>query len=190
MESNTLAQFYQILSYVMFALAAASFAFAIFCFFKFNIVKIINDLTGRTAKKSIEKRRSENEKDGNKSHRPSSKAKQRGTVTSKMRESQKLNKKTAAAKSQSNEKIDKLQMSGDSTEVLQGEKISDAAIPVSSNIGEATTVLQSTATTVLNKDMASETEALPSKLETIQSIVLIHTDEVLIHTDETISDNT
>ena len=79
---------------VFLVLSLAALAFAIYCFFRFNIIKIINDLSGRTARKSIAQRRSENEKSGDKSFRPTQKAKDRGKTTDKIRESEKLmNKK-------------------------------------------------------------------------------------------------
>ena len=78
------AQVFQIISLVGFILAGLAFAFAAYWFFSRNIFKVINDLTGRNAKKAIEKRRRENEESGAKSHRPTAAAQQRGEITSKM----------------------------------------------------------------------------------------------------------
>lgn len=63
-------QIYQIISIVTFSLAAVSLGLAVILWFKFRIWKIIGDLSGRTAKKSIERMRSANEKSGRKSYRP------------------------------------------------------------------------------------------------------------------------
>lgn len=81
---NNLAQIYQIVSIAAFSLAGVCFVFAVFCFFKFRIIKIMNDLSGRTAKKSIAKIRNANEKAGDKSFRLSPKAKARGTKADKI----------------------------------------------------------------------------------------------------------
>lgn len=59
-----MAQVYQTISMAAFLLAGISLAAAIFCWFKFDIHKIIGDLSGWTAKRSIEKMRIENEREG------------------------------------------------------------------------------------------------------------------------------
>ena len=51
------------------------------------------DLTGRTAKKSIEKMRRENETSGKKSFRPTAAAMERGTITTPVNESKKESKR-------------------------------------------------------------------------------------------------
>jgi hypothetical protein len=156
--------------------------FAIFTFIGFKIPNVINDLSGRTAKKSIAKMRSDNEKSGDKSFGPSVKAKDRGTTTDKIRESEKLiNKKTLTVKTDS-----------DATDVLN----SDATLPLTNNttiLSEETEVLSDNATTVLEESttvLDEDTtvlcvESVPVsqqpnlKFEIIQNIVLIHTNEVI-----------
>lgn len=170
MESNTLAQFYQILSYVAFALAGMSFAFAVYCFFRFNIIKIINDLTGRTAKLSIAKKRSENEKSGDKSFRPTQKAKDRGKTTDKIRESEKLMNKKPSKYSEATDVLD------DGTELLAPESM---AVETVDSSEEGTDVLTDATEVLVNKVSEPEIDILPSGFEIIQSIVLIHTNEVI-----------
>lgn len=56
-------------------------ALAIFFWFKFGIPAVIGDLSGRTARKSIARMREENERSGNKSHRPSVVNRERVAIT-------------------------------------------------------------------------------------------------------------
>ena len=75
---------FRIISIVCFSVAGASLLLALFLFFKFRIISVIGDLTGKTAKKSIEKMREENAKSGVKSHRPTPAGKSRGPITKPM----------------------------------------------------------------------------------------------------------
>lgn len=162
---NNLAQIYQTVSIVAFSLAGASLAFAIFCFFKFRIIKIMNDLSGRTARKSIAKRRAENEKSGDKSFRPSPKAKARGAKTDKIRKNgRSVNKKQAV----SNMQVKNADKSEISPETNETELLTD----------KNETELLSEGTALLTADSVLA-PAVHDKLEMIQSIVIIHTNEVI-----------
>lgn len=61
-----MAQIYQMISLGAFFLAIICFMVALVCWFKFNIPKIIGDLSGRTAQKSIAQMRAHNEMTGKK----------------------------------------------------------------------------------------------------------------------------
>ena len=58
------------ISWILFALAVISLLSAVVFWVKFKIPKVIGDLTGRTAKKTIAKMRSDNEKTGKMALRP------------------------------------------------------------------------------------------------------------------------
>lgn len=58
------------ISWALFALAVISLMSAVVFWVKFKIPKVIGDLTGRTAKKTIAKMRSDNEKTGKMALRP------------------------------------------------------------------------------------------------------------------------
>ena len=72
---------FRIVSIVCFSIAGVSLLLALFLFFKFKIISVIGDLTGKTARKSIEKMREENEKSGVRPHGPTPLAKERGPIT-------------------------------------------------------------------------------------------------------------
>lgn len=73
-----------LLSVIAFVIAGVSLAVAIFLWFFFHISSVIGDLSGRTARKSIEKMRAANERSGKKSYRVSSVNMERGKVTDTM----------------------------------------------------------------------------------------------------------
>ncbi len=81
------------ISLVSFVLAGISFLLAVFFWIRFNIPSVIGDLSGRTARKSIEKMRADNEKTGNKSYKPSKTNVRRGKLTETMSESEMLTEK-------------------------------------------------------------------------------------------------
>ena len=65
-----MAQIYQAISKAAFSMTAVSLLLAVFLWFRFGVWKIIGDLSGRTAKKSIEKMRLAKERSGRKCYRP------------------------------------------------------------------------------------------------------------------------
>lgn len=81
------------ISLVSFVLAGISFLLAVFFWIRFNIPSVIGDLSGRTARKSIEKMRADNEKTGNKSYKPSKTNVRRGKLTETMSGSEMLTEK-------------------------------------------------------------------------------------------------
>ena len=72
------------ISGISFGLAIVFFLMAVFFWFKFGILTIIGDLSGRTARKSIAKIRENNEKSGKKNYRPSRINVERGKLTERM----------------------------------------------------------------------------------------------------------
>ena len=78
------------ISNISFILMMIFLALSIFCVVKFNIVEIIGDLSGITAKKSIKRIRENNEKSGVKKYRPSKINRERGLLTEDMEQSKKL----------------------------------------------------------------------------------------------------
>lgn len=73
-----------IISLVSFIIAGVCLVLAVFFWFNFRIPRVIGDLTGRTARKSIAKMRASNEESGGKSFRPSAVNASRGKLTDPM----------------------------------------------------------------------------------------------------------
>ena len=78
---------YEVFRYIFIiglALCCVMFLASVVLFFVLNIPKIINDLSGRTAKKAIQGIREQNEKTGNKSYQVSQVNRERGKLTDKI----------------------------------------------------------------------------------------------------------
>ena len=88
------------ISLISFVLAGISAVLAVIFWFRFNIPAVIGDLSGRTARKSIEKMRANNEKTGKKDFAPSKTNLDRGKLTELMKESGKLSGKLSNKKNE------------------------------------------------------------------------------------------
>ncbi len=77
----TLAETLSVISLVSFIVSGVCIILAIFFWIKFKIPLVIGDLSGRTAKKSIEKMREFNDKSGVKVYKPSEINVNRGKLT-------------------------------------------------------------------------------------------------------------
>ena len=156
-----MAQIYNIISIVAFSLAGVCLAFSVFCWIRFKIPKIIGALSGRTAKKSIEQMRSENEKSGKKSYRPTPVAENRGALT------ETIDQSVIAKKAEKTKKApEPAPKDENATSVL--------------NYGDGETELLGAGTELLSPTVAQPVGA--KRIETfeiVQDIVLIHTDEVI-----------
>ena len=166
------------LSLIFFIAAGVAFAAAIFLFFYFRIMKVVSDLSGRTAKRSIQSVRSRNEQSGNKSYRSSKTNKERGKITDAIpKHGEKKNKGYVETGLLREEKTAKLSDIPEGTEEL-GE---GARGPVLHDRQNATEVLEQTnATTMLpavDEELRRAKENMRWKI--LEDIILIHTDEVI-----------
>ena len=152
------ASLFRIIALVSFALAIAFLAFAIFAFIKFKIPKVIGDLSGRNAKKSIAQMRAENEKTGKKSFRPHPIAADRGTVTETI-DNPFVTKKTSAVEIPDDDNAtERLNYDSNGTEVL----------------GEGTQILSED---TLNRAVQQQQDSV--RMIMLQNIVFVHTDETI-----------
>lgn len=147
-------------STILYVLAAVLFLLAIFLWFRFEILKIIGDLSGRTARASIAKLRQTNEQTGKKALTPSPVNQARGTVT-----------ETASGLAGSSEETEELvaQTAYPETGLLQENKViiesGDSLLP---------------GTELLAENMATVSRtAAREKMNIREEIVLVHTDEVI-----------
>ena len=90
-------QLLQTLAIISFVIAGILFVLSLFFWFFFKIPKVVSDLTGRTARKAIAKRRKANARSGNKAYRSSPTNVNRGQLTATM-PSEKTAGKTQPAK--------------------------------------------------------------------------------------------
>lgn len=159
------------LSIISFAVAGVCLVLALFFWFFFKIPTVISDLSGRTARKSIEKMRAANEKTGTKTYKESKTNASRGKLTASIPDSEKLKKNKTIINSDKPE-----------TGLLAENK-------ANSIDSEETDILDSEATGLLINEEATASldTAVPQvtkrtdgkKVKIIEEIMLVHTDEVI-----------
>lgn len=81
---------FMIIFYVALGLSVALLSVSAVLFFKLNIISVIGDLSGSTARKAIEDIREHNTASGGKAHKPSPVNRSRGKITDKMTKSGRL----------------------------------------------------------------------------------------------------
>lgn len=183
-------------SIVFFVIAAVSLLVAIYAFIRFNIPQVIGELSGRTAKKSIAQMRDKNVKTGNKAHRPSPAAVERGTLTDKIDDKPKASKSEKKAEKKTAQSIDpnatvRLESSPYDEDATMPLEVDDnATAPLDNQAGseptdvlsEGTVLLDVNETTVLSDVAFQPSVSQNAKIdgfEVIKSIVLIHTNETI-----------
>ncbi len=175
-------QAYNLIAIISFSLAILGMGATAYLWFKFKILDIINDLSGKTARRSIAQLRRDNEKSGIKIHRATVDAYRRGKITEeieKVKESPPKEKLSGTP----TEKLEHIDFNA--TDVLTTEELAEAAMAQTSD-KEACTIedgsLQTTAE-LANSTGDMETEQLTAsspdkgKLKIIQEIIKVHTDE-------------
>lgn len=152
----------KLLSTIAFIAAATFLALAIFLFFKFQIITIINDLTGRTARRSIAQIRENNIRSGERPYRSSAVNISRGKLTEPIpddtaRTTEKLPGASAP-----------LVNSG--TTLLHEEGTTELLVA-----NEGTTILADSAA----QSTIANTEIETVELQILDRIIYTHTDEVI-----------
>ncbi len=152
----------KLLSTIFFAAAAVFLLLSIFLFFKFKIITIVNDLSGRTARKAIAQIRDNNLKSGEKPFRSSSVNINRGKLTEPIPDitTRKTDKLEGVSAPLENAETTIFREDG-TTELL----VSD----------ENTTVLAGTDMAVNNEPIQRPRIAV----QILNKVVLIHTDEAI-----------
>ncbi len=175
---------YDVFRYIFIGAAIASglmLVTSIVLFFVLRIPKVVNDLTGRTAKKAIEAIRMQNEQTGDKAYKSSAVNMQRGKVTDKISPSGRLQQReeTPFGTGRITEKISTSRLS---REDLGETTVLDTANETTVLGGEygETTVLggEYGETTVLSAPEA-QPQIQPQQFTIEYEITYIHTNEVI-----------
>lgn len=169
-----MAETLSMLSIISFIIAGIAFAAAIILWVLLKIPRVIGDLSGRNARKSIARVRASNEKSGDKSYRPSGANAARVKLTSAMSQTQP--EQHTEEMQPGNGSMPETGLLADNTAALQNtagtELLSDA---------DATGALFDTdATALLSEKQTTPEHTVQRKpLHILEEIVLIHTDEVI-----------
>ncbi len=156
--------FFMIICYVAAALSVLSFLITLFIFFKLDIIGVIGDLSGSTARKGIESIRSENAKTGNKAHKTSHTNRERGKLTDKITLSGSLKPRGESIElSVGTEKFSTGKLENEAILSRTGADAIDETTILNNGYSEGTTVLNgsySDETTVLSGGYSDETTVL------------------------------
>lgn len=166
-----MAELLSTLSIISFAVAGICLILSIFFWVFFRISAVIGDLSGRTAKKSIAKMRTANEKSGVKGYKESRINAERGKLTDTMKHSRNLRD----VQSIGNERPD--------TGLLNENRAEQP-------LAEATGILDSDTTGLLIDEEATASLDNPKanvpiklvggiKLKMLEEVILVHTEEVI-----------
>jgi len=158
-----------LVSTIAFIAAGIFAALAILLWFLFKIPAVIGDLSGRTARKSIEKMRKANERTGNKSYRPSTTNAERGQLTDTM--SQGLKKKSKTGDFSRPETGLLAENKAEHVEVQQTDLLTDT--------GGTELLEDENATMPLNIPVLAPRRPGGMPIQMLTDIMLIHTDEVI-----------
>ena len=185
---------YEMYRYVFLGAAVGCglfFVISVVLFFTLKIPRVINDLSGRTAKKAIANIRMQNEQSGDKTYRSSPVNLERGKITDRISKSGSLirREETPFGVGHVTEKIDDYQMSAGETSVLD----STNETTVLGAASETTVLGAVNETTVLNMGygetsvldaampMAAPVVHVTDQAFTIEyEITYIHTTEVIV----------
>lgn len=164
------------LSLVAFIVAAIALAVAVFLFFFFKIPKVMSDLSGRTARKSIAKIRNSNEKSGDKSYRSSGPNADRVKLTDTIPQTEK------GKKQQPEEPTDLLDNDHPETGLLADNKASAFSESTQLLVDEEATgkLVDEDETAPLDENAAQVTKPKGKSLTMIESVVLTHTEESIV----------
>lgn len=176
-DVENLANISFIVSIVAFSIAGVSLIAAIFIWFKFDILKVIDDLSGRSARRSIEQMRLENEKSGKKSYRPHPVASDRGTITEQIKQQSGSLKKS---KSQNKQK-EQVKNSAAAVKKVNASAVTDQLDQTTPfNFDSSGTEVLNEGTQVLTNEQINKALDKPgAKINIIQNIVFVHTDETI-----------
>ena len=168
------AEILSLISLISYIIAGIAAVLAVFFWFFFKIPSVIGDLSGRTAKKSIARKRASNERSGGKGYQPSVTNVNRGKLTDTMQHSRKL-KVTPKIVQPADES------QRPETGLLKSNTAQASRSAETELLGD-TADLETTAdeTAELVSDGAvNQTRANGKKLTMLDEVMLIHTDEVI-----------
>ena len=175
-------QLLQTLSIISFAIAGVLFVLSLFFWFFFRIPKVVSDLSGRSAKKAIAKRRKANARSGNKAYRSSATNVERGKLTETMQHGTNRSKPQTGKQQPVKKQPAPAEADMPETGLLGMNKAEPTA-----QAQETAMLVDDNATMPLDEGMTMALDLEPAafqrtggkKLTMINDVMLIHTDEVI-----------
>ena len=169
------AEILSLISLISYIIAGVAAVLAVFFWFFFKIPSVIGDLSGRTAKKSIARKRASNERSGGRGYQPSATNANRGKITETMQPPH--NPKSDSKKGQP---IDERRMP--ETGLLETNKAACIDSHQTELLNDETSgfLVDKNATVALQEEPTQIVKRTGGKkLIMLEDIMLIHTDEVI-----------
>ena len=171
-----MAEILSTISLISYIISGVAFLLAVFFWIKFKIPAVIGDLSGRTARKSIEKMRQVNEKSGRKEYRSSTTNIKRGRLTDTMAHSGKL-----AQKEKEDQQLETGLLDENKTELISSQETDLLVEDTQTELLTEETGLLVEETGLL---IENETELLVeptagAKMKILETVMLVHTNEVI-----------
>ncbi len=163
------------LSIVSFVIAAVCLVLAIVLWIYFRIPRVIGDLSGKNAKKSIARMRAYNESSGNKSYKSSKTNAARGTLTETIPDIKRSPDKTPAVQET------KKKPAAAQKVIPMQPKPAPAPVKAQRGFSEETVLLNESSETVLLNETPREAPVRVGgvKLTMLDDVMMIHTSEVI-----------
>ena len=158
----------QTLSLIAYIFAGVLFLLAVALFFLLDVPKLYNDISGRTARKAIEKIRQQNESSGNKAYKPSAVNAERGKLTDRITKSGRLQPKTESPihVSVGTEKFETSMLAPQSNETSVLSETSNETTVLNESSNETTVLSEQISETTLLTEASNETTLLTGALPT------------------------
>lgn len=170
---------YMYLFYIGAVLAGVFLILSVVLFFNFNIVKVVNDLTGRSSRKTIEKAREQNLKSGEKRYKSSAVNLERGKITDEIDNGGNVRKPTDINyASVSTDELNATSVLSETTTVLASSQANETA--VLSAESEATTVIGNGEAEIPNNVQTQQQTQKPTgKFEVEEDIQFFESAEII-----------
>lgn len=168
------------ISLISYILAGISAVIAIFIWFKYNIPLIYGDLSGKNARKSIEKLRESNINSGIKYYRPSTENIKRGKLTATM--TSLVKKEETEALPMEEERPETALLKENKAEIVKDDEteLLDTDTFILTENDETSLLDEKEITQILSdKPVVSSKRKLVEKMSMIEEVVIVHTDDTI-----------
>lgn len=169
---------YKAMFYGGISLSILMLIITVILFFKLDVVKVVNDLTGITAKRKIQEIKEQNINYGQKKYIPMETGEKKGEVTGKLNLSEKLRWKSKTDKLMKKAKIEEVVHEKDIESKDSLTTILKEDTSVLGSFGSETELLQDIEG-INSTDSVTEEDFSLNEFEIIFDVLSIHTDEVI-----------
>jgi hypothetical protein len=169
---------YKVMFYGGISISIIMLIISVILFFKLDVIKVVNDLTGVTAKRKIQEIKEQNINYGQKKYVPMETGGKKGEVTGKLNLSEKLRWKSKTDKLMKKAKLEEVVIEKDIESKDSLTTILKEDTSVLGSYGSETELLQEIED-INSTDIVTEKDFISNEFEIIFDVLSIHTDEVI-----------